>query len=148
MTSVPDTSAGAPVTTPPQASGPINLQTKFLYDNAYLDLNRGDYALALVGFRDFLSRDPQSDLADNAQYWIAECFYAQRDFPRAIEEFARVEQSYPQGDKVPAAILKTAYALLQIDDRDSARSVLEDLINRFPTSNEAAQARTKLQSLE
>jgi tol-pal system protein YbgF len=123
-------------------------QLKVIYDNAYLDLNRGNYALALLGFRDFLGKAPGSDLADNAQYWIGECYYAQHDFAKAIEEFSRLGQDYPQGDKVPAALLKVAYAHLQLEDQAAAKSALEDLIQRFPSSNEAAQARSKLQSIE
>jgi tol-pal system protein YbgF len=137
---------------PPSSSadgtGLTPVQAKVIYDNAYLDLNRGNYALALLGFRDFLAKDPQSDLADNAQYWIGECYYAQRDFAQAIEEFRLVERQYPQGEKVPASLLKVAYAQLQLEDRDAARATLEDLIGRFPSSNEAAQARTKLSSIE
>jgi len=123
-------------------------QVKAIYDNAYLDLNRGNYSLALLGFRDYLSKSPDSELADNAQYWIGECYYAQRDFRKAIEEFSVVEQGHPKGDKVPAAMLKIAYSKLQLEDRAGARQELRDLIGRFPNSDEAAQARTKLSSLE
>ncbi len=130
------------------AGGLTPAQLKAIYDNAYLDLNRGNYSLALVGFQDYLRKSPDSELADNAQYWIGECYYAQRDFKRAIEEFGRVELLYPRGDKVPAALLKIAYSHLQLEDRASARGVLRDLVNRFPNSEEAAQARAKLQSLE
>ena len=133
-------SAGAPPLTPAQA--------KAIYDNAYLDLSRGNYSLALIGFRDYLGKSPDSELADNAQYWIGECAYAQRDFRSAVDEFSKVEASYPKGDKVPAAKLKIAYSRLQLEDRAGARNELRDLINRFPNSEEASQARSKLQSLE
>lgn len=145
---------------PPPSAGPVPAdsassspamapaQLKQIYDNAYLDLNRGNYSLALLGFRDYLTRSPDSDLADNAQYWIGECHYAQRDFRKAIEEFAKVEQSYPKGDKIPASKLKIAYSHLQLEDRTAARSQLRDLVQRYPNSEEAAQARSKLSSLE
>jgi len=133
-------------TSPPEALTPA--QIKAIYDNAYLDLNRGNYALALIGFQDYLKRSPDSDLSDNAQYWIGECYYAQRDFRRAIEELAVVGRNFPQGDKVPAALLKIGYSHLQLEDREQAQEVLRDLINRFPTSDEAAQARAKIRSLD
>jgi tol-pal system protein YbgF len=123
-------------------------QAKAIYDDAYLDLNRGNYSLALVGFQDYLKKSPDSELADNAQYWIGECFYAQRDFRKAIDEFLKVEAAYPKGDKVPAALLKIAYSQLQLEDRASARKTLRDLVARFPNSEEAAQGRAKLQMLE
>jgi tol-pal system protein YbgF len=123
-------------------------QAKAIYDNAYLDLSRGNYSLALIGFRDYLTKIPDSELSDNAQYWIGECSYAQRDFRKAVEDFSKVETTYPKGDKVPAAKLKIAYSLLQLEDRAGARKELRDLIARFPNSEEASQARSKLQSLE
>jgi len=142
------------VVTPVDSAGnaqPVPLspaQTKAIYDAAYLDLNRGNYSLALLGFREYLTKAFDTELADNAQYWIGECYYAQRDFQRAITEFSKVEESYPKGDKVPAALLKIAYSQLQLEDRAAARATLRDLIRRFPKSEEAATARAKLPSLE
>lgn len=135
-----DTTAAGAVLTP--------AQSKSIYDDAYLDLNRGNYSLALVGFQDYLRKSPDSELADNAQYWIGECYYAQRDFHKATDEFLKVEQNYPKGDKVPASLLKVAYSYLQVEDRGAARRVLRDLVSRFPSSEEAAQGRAKLQMLE
>jgi tol-pal system protein YbgF len=130
------------------SAGLTPAQAKAIYDDAYLDLNRGNYALALVGFQDYLKKSPDSELADNAQYWIGECYYAQRDFRRAIEEFSRVEQTYPKADKVPAALLKIGYSYLQLEDRAAARRILRDLVARFSSTEEAAQGRAKLQMLE
>ena len=123
-------------------------QLKAIYDNAYLDLNRGNYSLALIGFKDYLDKSPDSDLSDNAQYWIGECYYAQRNFRRAVEELILVDRHYPLGDKVPAALLKIGYSQIQLEDRSAAKEMLRDLINRFPTSDEAAQARAKIQTLD
>jgi tol-pal system protein YbgF len=132
------------------ASGQIltPAQVKAIYDNAYLDLNRGNYSLALIGFQDYLNREPNSDLSDNAQYWIGECYYAQREFHKAIEELGLVDRKYPLGDKVPASLLKIGFSYVQLDDREAAREVLRDLINRFPTSDEAAQARARIRSID
>jgi tol-pal system protein YbgF len=122
-------------------------QAKEIYDNAYLDLSRGNYSLALLGFRDYLTKSPESELSDNAQYWIGECYYTQKDFMRAIEEFERVDHNYPLGDKVPAALLKIGYSQLQLENRDAAKETLRDLINRYPTTEEAEQARAKLSTI-
>lgn len=150
--SLPGGTTPAPTTDEPSGSTSTPpagaTQSKAIYDAAYLDLNRGNYSLALIGFRDYLLKAPDSELADNAQYWIGECFYAQRDFQTAIDEFSKVGEAYPKGDKVPAAMLKIAYSQLQLDDRTAARATMRDLIRKFPKSDEAAQARSKLPSLE
>jgi tol-pal system protein YbgF len=119
---------------------------KRLYDQAYKDLTRGNYSLALLGFGEFLRRSPASDLADNAQYWIGECYYAQRDYNLAIQEFLKVQESYPRGDKVSAALLKTGFSFLALEDRASARRYLNQVVEQFPNSEEAVSARNKLRS--
>ncbi len=119
---------------------------KRFYDQAYKDLTRGNYALSLVGFGEFLRHSPGSDLADNAQYWIGECHYAQRDYNMAIQEFLKVQETYPRGDKVPAALLKAGFSFLALDDRASARRYLNQVVEQFPNSEEAVSARNKLRS--
>lgn len=133
--------------TSPAAGGEFSeTDAKRLYDQAYKDLTRGNYSLALLGFREYQRRSPASDLADNAQYWIGECYYAQRDYDPAIQEFLKVPTDYPQGDKVPAALLKTGYSFLQLEDRASARRYLNQVVEQFPNSEEAVSARNKLRS--
>ncbi len=86
---------------PPTAGAPDPNQ---LYQQATSDLTQGRYGLALQGFRDFLIRYPKDDQADNAQYGVGECFFAQSKFDSAAVEYARVGETWPQGDRVPAAM--------------------------------------------
>lgn len=116
-----------------------------LYDTAYQDLVRGQIDLAREGFREFLHRYPQSTLADNAQYWIGESYYTQKNYARAAAEFAEVPDKYPTSDKVAAAMLKRAYALLGLNRNAEAKTLLEKVIKKFPRAAEAELARVKLQ---
>lgn len=132
------------------ASAPVSAadgDPKRIYDQAYKDLSRGSYALAMLGFSEYLRRAPASDLADNAQYWIGECHYAQREFNEAIREFLRVPEQWSGGDKAPAALLKIGYSYLQLGDRAAARRYLNQVIEEHPNSEEATSARNKLRSL-
>ncbi len=117
-----------------------------LYDQAAQDLTQGRYALALQGFRDFVQRFPASDLADNAQYGVGECFFAQSRFDSAAGEYARVESGFPQGDKVPAALYKVALSQEKLGRTAEGKRTLEDLVRRFPLSGEAQLARERLGS--
>src|SRR5439155_27089530 len=65
------------------------LQPQDIYQAAYLDFSKGSYALAIAGFREFLRRFPEHELAGNAQYWIGEAHYS----------LARGYASQNQGDK-------------------------------------------------
>ena len=111
-------------------------------------LERKDYRAAISRFKEFIKKNPQSDYADNAQYWIGESHYALREFDQAILEFDAVRRKYPKGDKVTAALLKQGFAFAELGDKVDARLILQELIDRYPQSQEAAMARQKLKILE
>jgi tol-pal system protein YbgF len=115
-----------------------------LYEQAAQDLTQGRYTLALQNFRDFLERFPATELSDNAQYGIGECWFAQSRFDSAAIEYSRVEALYQQGDKVPAALYKLGLSQEKLGQNALAKSTFEDLIKRFPTSAEAQLARERL----
>lgn len=137
----PDTVSGGEEAAPPR------VDAEQVYDGAYRDMVRGSYPLAVAGFREFLRLFPDHSLADNAQYWVGECYYAQDDPTKASEEFRKVLEKYPEGDKVPAAHLKLGYCALRLNDVAGARRYLDELIRRYPTSEEARSARNKLATL-
>jgi tol-pal system protein YbgF len=117
-----------------------------LYDQAAQDLTQGRYSMALSGFRDFVQRFPTAALADNAQYGVGECFFAQAKFDSAATEYARVEKDWPDGDKVPASLYKRALCQEKLGNASGARATLESLVKRFPLSGEAQLARERLAS--
>jgi tol-pal system protein YbgF len=117
-----------------------------LYDQASQDLTQGRYGMALTGFRDFLTRYPSSELADNARYGAGESFFAQSKFDSAAVEYQRVVTDYPDADKVPAAMYKLALSQEKLGRSDAAKKTFEDLIKRFPDSGEAQLARDRLGS--
>ncbi len=132
-----------------QSSANLGLdESRELYNTAYRDLIRGNYQLALQGFRQFIQQYPNSDLADNAQYWIGEVFYAQGRFPNAIEEFEKVLKLYHKGDKAPSAILKIGYAYLSIGETEQGKIYLEEVIKEYPDSQEANLAKGRLATLQ
>lgn len=124
-----------------------DLDPKALYDATYLDLSRGDYDLALQGFMEYLRIFPNSDYADNAQYWIGEIYYAKEDFQAAYYQFENVTLNYPQGDKVSSALLKMGYCLIRMGEKEEARTMLNRVIEQFPNTAEARLARTRLEEL-
>jgi tol-pal system protein YbgF len=132
-------SAAATGDTAPQTQ----VTPRSLYDAAYQDLTRGNHGLALMGFEEVLSQFPESELADNAQYWIGETYYDQGNYEQALSEFRKVPEQFSTGDKVPAALLKTGFCLQQVGRNSDACEVFEDLIRRFPGSEEARLAQTK-----
>jgi tol-pal system protein YbgF len=129
------------------AGDTVEAEPRQLYDQAYLDLSRGNYDLAKGGFEEYLRLYADTELADNAQYWLGEVEYVQGNFEAAISEFRQVESKYPQGNKVPAALFKAGLCQLQLKEKREARVTFRDLIQRYPAAPEAAQARDRLKDL-
>ncbi len=119
-----------------------------LYERAKQEYDAKNYEVAAVLLKQFLRDHPQSPLAGNAQYWLGETFYAQRQFEAAIVAFDEVIQKYGDNTKVPASILKQGYAFAALDDSRNAQFFLEQVQRRFPDSEEAKRAQAKLKTLK
>ncbi len=117
------------------------------YTNAYSDMTAGNYDLALMGFEEFLRNYPASELSDNAQYWIGECHYAKEEYQAAYDAFKKVLDVYPNGDKIPSALLKTGYCALALGKDKEGRGFLQELVAKYPLSPEARLAQEKLEAL-
>lgn len=118
-----------------------------LYQTSYSDYLRGNYDLAMLGFKQYLEAFPETDLADNAIYWIGECFYRQQKYVDAIGEYDRVLKQYPRSDKTASALLKKGFALLEQGQRKEGTAQLQSVVKTFPSSDEANLAKQRLQSL-
>ncbi len=121
------------------ASGPEDA-----YRRAQEMLKAGKHPEAMAAFRDFVRQHASHDLADNAQYWLAEVHYHQKDYPSAVREFRRVVEKYPQGNKVPDALLKVGFCYLAIGSTDAARQTLEQLVRSYPRHESTSIASAKL----
>lgn len=117
-----------------------------LYNTAYLDFTKGDYQVAITGFRRFLQLFPSSEMADNAQYWVGECFYSLNQLDSAEVEFKKVVSSYPEGNKVPDAIYKLGLVYQLEGKTTSARRQFNEVINKYPKSPAAKLAEERLKS--
>ncbi|MBK7537027.1 MAG: tol-pal system protein YbgF [Myxococcales bacterium] len=115
------------------------------YRAAVALIRAASYAEAIASLREFLSRHPTHDYADNAQYWLGEAFYAQKQYGKALVELRRVGELYPGGNKVPDALLKVGYCHLAMGDRATSTTVLRELIRLFPKSEPAVLAARKLE---
>ena len=118
-----------------------------LYQAALRDYQRGNYDLAIAGFRDFVAKFPKSDLTDNAAYWLGESLYSQKKYRDAILQFDSVVTDYPTSDKVPSALLKKGYAYIALGEKAQGIVQLQYVVHEHPKSPEAAKARDELKRL-
>ncbi len=118
-----------------------------LYNDALRDFNAGKNDLAAQEFTQYVQAYGTTDLAGNAQFYLGEVLYRQGNYQQAILAYNKVLDQYPGGNKGAAAQLKKGFALLEAGQRDAAVQELRSLINRFPKSPEATQARDRLAKL-
>jgi len=118
-----------------------------LYLEAKRAFDDGNLEAARKGFEQLLADYPQSQEADNSQFWIGETYYREKWYEKAILEYQKVIEKYPSGNKVPAALLKQGLAFLNIGETNNARLVLKELVAKHPSTNEASIAKQKLESL-
>lgn len=153
----------APPSPPPPARPTTGaLQPQDVYQAAYIDISKGSYSLAIAGFREFLRRYPDHELAGNAQYWIGEAYLslargyvssdqadkAAESLNQAVLEFGKVLANYPRSEKVPTALYKEALALIELKQPQIAQQRLQYLVDNFPQSEEAPLARERLAALK
>jgi tol-pal system protein YbgF len=119
-----------------------------LYRLAYSDFSRGKYDLAVVGFKTYLEKYPQGELASQAQYYLGECYYSQNDWEQALNEFELVEKTYAKSNSVPAARLKRALCLELMGQTTESREAFMSLVKDYPDSPEAFTAQEKIKTYQ
>lgn len=118
-----------------------------LYNNAYRDYNGGKNDLAVQEFTDYIKFYPNTDLAGNSYFYLAEIQYKQGNFKEAVKNYDLVLQNFPSGNKAAAAQLKKGFALIELGQQEDGAQELRHVIARYPRSNEATQARDRLRKL-
>ena len=118
-----------------------------LYNNAVRDYNAGNMDLAKQGFGDYVKYYPNTDLAGNALFYVAEIEYRAGNYQAAAQDYDKVLQQFPSGNKAASAQLKKGYSLIELGQKQAGVKELSQLIQRFPRSPEATQARERLRRL-
>lgn len=142
-------SGGTPVAGPggaPAPSGPPP-SADVLYSNGLRDLTSGKYDLARQEFQDYLKYYPSTDLASNAQFYLGEIYYAQKQYKEAIGEYDKVLTNYPKSFKLATARLKKGMALQELGEKASAIREYREIVRRYPGTEEERRARAKLREL-
>jgi tol-pal system protein YbgF len=130
------------------ASGPPpGVSAKSLYDAALRDKMGGNFDLAMRQFTDYLAWFGDTEMAPNAQYYIGEILYNQRNFQDAVLAFDKVLEAYPSNSKTADARLMKARALAELGNRAEAEQELRALIKAAPNSDAARRARAELQKM-
>lgn len=137
---LPDTDAGQ------TAAAPVS--DKAAYEQAKKMFDDGNMEAARIQFENFINTFPGSSYAGNARFWIADSYYVEKWYEKAILEYQTVLEQYPDSNKAAAARLKQGYAFAELGETANARLILNELIARYPDSREADFAKNKLETLK
>ncbi len=128
-----------------------------MYENAFLDVRKGNYELAIGQLRDLLTYYGNSEYAPNAHYWIGECFYSlagtgnaddgRRYYDSAVVEFSYLTDNFPQSDRMPTALYKLGRCYEELGDARRARQMYQRVVSEHPKSLEAKPAQNRLDQM-
>jgi tol-pal system protein YbgF len=150
-------SGGAPASAPPAggAPGPVSSNAPSgpppsadtLYSNGLRDITSGKYDLARSEFQDYLRYYGDTDLASNAQFYLGEIAYSQKNYELAVQEYEKVLTTYPKSFKLAPARLKKGMALIELGQKNSGVKELREVVKRYPGTEEERRARARLKDL-
>ena len=154
-----DPETGLPIAAPPPSAGAASpalapvaapsagVSPTRMYETARGDYQAGQWALAIQGFEAYIQTYPQSEMADNAAFYIGQSYFMETRYEEAVEAYEQVLLNYPDGDVVPEASYKRGLALVNLDQPERARQALELVVANYPDSSMATFAQQALDRL-
>src|SRR5438045_1804646 len=139
----PASSTGASPSSSAAPGGPAP-SADTLYSNGLRDITSGKYDLARSEFEDYLKYYADTDLASNAQFYLGEIAYSQRQYQQAVAEYEKVLTNYPKSFKLAPARLKKGMALIELGQKNSGVKELREVVKRYPGTEEERRARARL----
>lgn len=118
------------------------------YQQAFKLLKQSLYDQAIKAFNEFLLTHPNSDYADNAQYWLGETYYATKQFEQALVEYDKLVANYPESQKRTHALLKIGYSHHEMGQTEKALALLTDLAEKFPGTTPARLAEDRIKQIK
>jgi len=115
-----------------------------LFQVCMSDFNAGRFDIAITGFSDLVSQFPESLLAPDAEYWIAECNYAKRAYDKAEKEYIAYIKKYPEGKKLCVALYKLGLAYGKQNKGTSKKMVWKKALEQCPDAPEIQMIKTEL----
>jgi TolA-binding protein len=136
--------ASAPQGDPGMNQAPPLAET---FQSGVRDYNAAKYDVAAGEFMDVIHYYPLDDLSGSAQFYLGEIAYRHLNYADAVKSYNAVIEGFSGCPKAAAAQLRKGLALIMMNKKESGIHELRLLIQRRPQTPEAAQARTKLKSM-
>lgn len=140
-TSMPTPAAAVPAASGNAAGG----NAGDVFRLAMNDYQAGKFDLALIGFRNFMTQFPRSELAPQAQFQIGECEFGRKNYMDAGREYEKVVTGFPKSDAAPKALYKKGIALQSAGKEQEAKETFRRVIKEYPRHELAKTAKDLLE---
>jgi tol-pal system protein YbgF len=134
----------AAATFSPSSAAPLLGSGEYdIYQSALRTFNSRVYDKAITMFTDLIKQYPNGDYADNARFWIGECYYASGDYASGVASFTHVFD-FKNSAKADDAQFKIGLSYLKMGQPAMAKEELKKLIDRYPSSEYVGRAQKYL----
>jgi tol-pal system protein YbgF len=117
------------------------------FDRAVAVVEEGNYADAVAKFDQFLLTYPGSPLTSEVHYWRAEALVGQNDWSNAARAFLESFSGSPSGVKAARSLYRLGVSLAELGQTQDACATLGEVGLRYPTAQEADEARSEMTAL-
>ena len=126
----------------------VSLEEQNAYEQAFELLKQSRYEDSVLGFQQLVDTWPNSQLADDAYYWMSESRYVNRELELALRGFRTIVIRYPDSRRVPEALLKIGYIHYDVGAYEDAAETFREILARFPGHPVTVSAQTRLRRIE
>ena len=117
------------------------------FDEAVQKFRDRDFKGCIAAMDAFKKAWPSSAYLANVDYWRASSYYALNNFDATAKITANMIRMFPKSPKVADAYLLKASAELSDGKMDAAKASLNQIVKRFPKSDQAKTARERLKQI-
>ena len=125
----------------------VSVSEEETYDAAFDLLKQSLYADAAVAFTQFIQRFPNSELTDDAWYWMGEARFVTREFSQSLGAFQNVINNFMDSPRIPASYLKVGYIQYEYGAYIKARETLNFVLSSFPNHRVVVNAKARLEKM-
>ncbi|MEC5399366.1 tol-pal system protein YbgF [Uliginosibacterium sp. H1] len=128
----------------PAASAPVAGTEAQDYEAGLNALKAGKNIDAAVNLKTFIRNYPKSSYLPSANFWLAATYAQLKDSASARDTYAKMAETWPDDPLAPDALLGQADAQQALKETRGARTTLETLVAKYPNSDAAKTARSRL----
>ena len=120
---------------------------RLAYQESFELIRRGDYEAAQIAFSNYIKSYQGSSFIDDAKFWLAESFYSQGNYIKALEIFENIQRQHPKSEKIMESILKSGFCYYELGNFEKSLTIFKQIITDYPNSSVSRLAAEKLNTI-